>query len=137
MRDLVLILEPLPSYPMAQVEDIIEVKFRIFDGTDIAHSTYASSTTVAALKQRLVADWPQDKSIVPKSVNDVKLIHAGKVLENNKTLAESQVFWGDITGSGGGVITMHVVVQPSLAKKKIEKNQEKKPKQNSCSCCIL
>lgn len=122
---------------MAQVEDSVEVKFRIFDGTDIAHSTYASSTTVAALKQRLVVDWPQDKSIVPKSVSDVKLIHAGKVLENNKTLAESQVFLGNVPGSGGEVITMHVVVQPPIAKKKIEKNQEEKPKPNSCSCCIL
>lgn len=36
----------------------IELKFRIFDGTDIGHRKYASSTTVASLKQRLVAEWP-------------------------------------------------------------------------------
>lgn len=44
---------------MAEAEERIELKFRIFDGTDIAHSTYALSTAVAILKQRLVAEWPQ------------------------------------------------------------------------------
>lgn len=44
---------------MAEGEERIELKFRIFDGTDIAHSTYALSTAVATLKQRLVAEWPQ------------------------------------------------------------------------------
>lgn len=44
---------------MAEVEDRIELKFRIYDGTDIGHSTYASSTSIATLKQRLVAEWPQ------------------------------------------------------------------------------
>ncbi|OVA04333.1 Ubiquitin supergroup [Macleaya cordata] len=99
---------------MAEVESI-ELKFRIYDGTDIGHSNYASTTTVATLKERLVAQWPQDKTVIPKSVNDVKLIYAGKVLENSKTLAESRIPFGDLPG---GVITMHVVVQPSIARKK-------------------
>lgn len=43
---------------MAEGEEHVELKFRIYDGTDIGHRTYASSTTVATLKQRLVADWP-------------------------------------------------------------------------------
>ncbi|KAK9281890.1 hypothetical protein L1049_004797 [Liquidambar formosana] len=119
---------------MAEAEDHIELKFRIYDGTDIGHSTYASSTTVANLKQRLVAEWPQDKTVIPKSVNDMKLIHAGKVLENSKTLAESRILFGDLPG---GVTTMHVIVQPPLAKKKTDKNQEEMSKQNSCSCIIL
>ncbi|KAK3041457.1 hypothetical protein RJ639_000434, partial [Escallonia herrerae] len=100
---------------MAEGEEGVELKFRIFDGTDIGHSTYASSTAIATLKQRLVAEWPQDKSVIPKSVSDVKLIHAGKVLENTKTLAESRIYIGDLPG---GVTTMHVVVQPPVAKKK-------------------
>ena len=56
-----------------------------------------------------------DKTVIPKSVNDMKLIHAGKVLENSKTLAESRITFGDLPS---GVITMHVVVQPPVAKKK-------------------
>lgn len=47
---------------MAEGEGCIELKFRIYDGTDIAHSTYSSSTTVGTLKQKLVAEWPQGLS---------------------------------------------------------------------------
>lgn len=50
-----------------------------------------------------------DKEIAPKTINDLKLIHAGKILENNRTVAESRVSVGEIPG---GVITMHVVVRP-------------------------
>ena len=50
-----------------------------------------------------------DKEIVPKTVNDVKLINAGRILENSKTLAESRVPVGEVPGS---VIIMHVVVRP-------------------------
>lgn len=44
---------------MAEGEALIELKFRMFDGTDIGHSTYAPSTTVATLKQKIVAEWPK------------------------------------------------------------------------------
>ncbi|OMP06633.1 Zinc finger, RING-type [Corchorus olitorius] len=116
---------------MAEGQELIELKFRIFDGTDIAHSTYASSITVATLKQKIVAEWPQDKTVTPKSINDLKIIHAGKVLENNKTLADSRITFGDLPV---GVITMHVVVQPAVAKNKTEKSQEETRKLNSCGC---
>ncbi|KAK2364619.1 membrane-anchored ubiquitin-fold protein [Trifolium repens] len=119
---------------MAEGEERIELKFRIYDGTDIAHDTYpASTTTVATLKQKLIAEWPQGKTVVPKSVNDVKLIHAGKVLENTKTLADSKITFSDIPGA----ITMHVVVQPPIAKKKTEKENKQKMNSCSCSCTIL
>ncbi|KAL5712916.1 hypothetical protein ACHQM5_015038 [Ranunculus cassubicifolius] len=107
---------------MAEGEESVELKFRVYDGTDIAHHTYASSTSIATLKERLVAEWPQDKTVIPKSLNDVKLIYAGKVLENNKTLAESRIPFGELPG---GVITMHVVVQPPIAKKKTEPKKNK------------
>ncbi|GFQ03451.1 membrane-anchored ubiquitin-fold protein 3 [Phtheirospermum japonicum] len=90
---------------MAEADEQLELKFRIFDGTDIVHASYSSSTTIATLKQRNLFEWPQDKSVVPKSVNDMKLNYAWKVLENGKTLAESRVNLGDLPG---GVITMHV-----------------------------
>ncbi|KAI4301352.1 hypothetical protein L6164_034640 [Bauhinia variegata] len=117
---------------MAEGEERIELKFRIYDGTDIAHNTYSSSTTVGSLKQKLVSEWPQGKTVTPKSISDVKLIHAGKVLDNNKTLADSRITFGDVPG---GVITMHVVVQPPVAKKKPD--PEDKPTINSCGCTIL
>lgn len=57
------------------------------------------------------------KTIIPKAANEVKLISSGKILENNKTVGQCKLPFGDTT-AGGGVIIMHVVVQPSLAKTK-------------------
>ncbi|KAK4273169.1 hypothetical protein QN277_021622 [Acacia crassicarpa] len=119
---------------MAEGDEQVELKFRIFDATDIAHGTYSSSTTIGTLKQRVVAEWPQGKTISPKSAAEVKLIHAGKVLENSKTLADCRITLGDVPG---GVITMHVVVQPPVTKNKTDNNQEDNQKMNSCSCTIL
>ncbi|KAH6796512.1 membrane-anchored ubiquitin-fold protein 4 precursor [Perilla frutescens var. hirtella] len=115
---------------MAEGGEQFELKFRIFDGTDIGHGSYSSSITVATLKQRLLSEWPQDKTVIPKSASDMKLIHAGKVLENGKTLAESRAHAGDLPA---GVITMHVVVQPAVVKKKTDKNLSGKQKQVHCS----
>ncbi|XP_031496496.1 membrane-anchored ubiquitin-fold protein 3-like [Nymphaea colorata] len=115
-------------------EGQLEIKFRLYDGSDIGPSLYAPATTVQALKEKLVADWPQDKKIVPKTASDLKLINAGKILENNKTLAESTTPMGE---PPAGVITMHVVVQPSLPRKKTEKNLDDMPKKSFCSCTIM
>lgn len=57
------------------------------------------------------------KTIIPKGVNEVKLISSGKILENNKTVGQCKMPFGD-REIAGGVIIMHVVVQPSLAKTK-------------------
>lgn len=56
-----------------------------------------------------------DKKIVPKTANDIKLISAGKILENNKTVGQCKVPFGELPN---GTITMHVVVQPPLTKAK-------------------
>lgn len=57
-----------------------------------------------------------DKKIAaPKSASDIKLINAGKILENGKTVAQCKTPFDDLLES---VITMHVVVQPSPTKAK-------------------
>lgn len=53
---------------------------------------------------------------MPKAANDLRLISVGKILENNKTISQCQPPFGELPG---GVITMHVVVQPSVTKTKI------------------
>lgn len=50
------------------------------------------------------------KEIAPRTVNDVTIINAGQVLENNRTLAESRNLAAE---SPEGPITMHVVVRRS------------------------
>lgn len=50
----------------------------------------------------------------PKTIHDMKLINAGKILENNKTLAESR---SPVSETPGFVIVMHVVIRPPMADK--------------------
>ncbi|KAH7567802.1 hypothetical protein JRO89_XS07G0153700 [Xanthoceras sorbifolium] len=128
-------------------EDLIELKFRLADGTDIGPSKYNPATTVQSLKEKIIAQWPKvlvlhllfldlksisllvmrinwnywqknccvvDKENCPKTVNSVQLINAGKILENHKTISESRVPVGELPG---GVITMHVVLRPTLPDK--------------------
>ncbi|CAL0306738.1 unnamed protein product [Lupinus luteus] len=114
-------------------EDLVDIKFRLYDGSDIGPFSYSSSATVDVLKQRIVSDWPKGKIVIPKATNEVKLISSGKILENNKTVGQCKGPLGDI---GGGVLIMHVVVQPSLAKTKGEKKIDDSPKV-ICSCSIL
>lgn len=54
-----------------------------------------------------------DNENSPKTVNELKLINAGKILENNRTLADSRL----PVELPGSVITMHVVVRPPLSDK--------------------
>ncbi|KAL0685494.1 hypothetical protein Bca4012_052342 [Brassica carinata] len=97
------------------------------------------------LKERIVSEWPKgelrglyykcslslvntfltsDKKIVPKAASDIKLINAGKILENGKTVARCETpFDDDLPKS---VITMHVIVQPSPTKPRPEKKLKRK-----------
>ncbi|KAF2299352.1 hypothetical protein GH714_031670 [Hevea brasiliensis] len=95
---------------MAGVQDQLEIKFRLTDGSDIGPKTFAAATSVATLKESILAQWPKEKENGPTTVKDVKLISAGKILENNRTVGECQSPLCDIPG---GVTTMHVIVQPS------------------------
>ncbi|KAK8592839.1 hypothetical protein V6N12_044932 [Hibiscus sabdariffa] len=112
---------------MASVQDQMEVKFRLTDGSDIGPKTFPAATSVATLKESVIAQWPKEKENGPRTVKDVKLISAGKILENNKTLGECQSPLCDVPG---GVTTMHVVVQPPPLEK--EKKIINEPKQNKC-----
>ncbi|XP_074565794.1 membrane-anchored ubiquitin-fold protein 3-like [Curcuma longa] len=115
-------------------EDLIELKFRLFDGTDIGPIKYKPSTTVQSLKEFVISRWPQDKDIAPRTINDVKLINAGKILDNHQTIAESRVPVGELPS---GLITMHVVVRPPVSGKNDEKQLAEARKQNRCGCTIL
>lgn len=50
----------------------------------------------------------------PKTHEDVKIINAGRILEDSKTLAESRVPVGEVLGAP---ITMHVVLRPPHVEK--------------------
>lgn len=40
-------------------EGLIELKFRLADGSDIGPSKYRPAMTVASLKEKVVAHWPR------------------------------------------------------------------------------
>lgn len=62
------------------------------------------------------------KTLVPKGINEVKLISSGKILENNKTVAQCKTPFREVAGGGVTLMLMHVVVQPSLSKTKTGTN---------------
>jgi hypothetical protein len=74
------------------------------------------------------------KTITPKVVNEIKLISSGKVLDNNKTVGQCRAPFGEVAG---GVIIMHVVVQPSLAKTKTGNFYFKSSIQHNFFLCFL
>lgn len=40
-------------------EDLVELKFRLYDGTDIGPIRYSSTSTVAMVKERIISEWPK------------------------------------------------------------------------------
>lgn len=40
-------------------EELLELKFRLYDGTDIGPNKFAPATTVATLKESIISQWPQ------------------------------------------------------------------------------
>ncbi|XP_024185777.1 membrane-anchored ubiquitin-fold protein 2 isoform X3 [Rosa chinensis] len=115
---------------MAGVQDQLEIKFRLSDGSDIGPKSFPAATSVSTLKESILAQWPKDKENGPRTVKDVKLISAGKILENNRTVGECRSPICDVP------TTMHVVVQPPSSEK-AEKKMTSEPKQNKCVCVIL
>lgn len=114
-------------------EDLVDIKFRLSDGSDIGPFQYSSASTVQMLKERIILDWPKGQTVGPKLASEIKLISFGKILENNKTVGQCKA---PIDELAAGVMVMHVVVQPSQAKTKTEKKIEDS-KKFTCSCSIM
>lgn len=117
---------------MSGIQDQFEIKFRLTDGLDIGPKSFPAATSVSNLKESILAQWPKEKGNGPKTVKDLKLISAGRILENSTTVGECRNPLCDIPG---GVTTMHVVVQPTAPEK--ENKAQTDPKQNKCVCVIL
>ncbi|KAL2320336.1 hypothetical protein Fmac_029305 [Flemingia macrophylla] len=121
--------------PEEEEEEVVELKFRLYDGSEMGPFRYSPASTVASLKDRILADWPKDKKFIPKVANDIRLISFGKILENNKTVGQCRVTYDEFPK--GFIITMHVVVPPSFLKAKTEKKVDETPRKHLCACSIL
>uniref|UniRef100_A0A7N0VDR0 Membrane-anchored ubiquitin-fold protein n=1 Tax=Kalanchoe fedtschenkoi TaxID=63787 RepID=A0A7N0VDR0_KALFE len=113
-------------------EDLVDIKFRLYDGSDIGPFRYSTASTIDILKQRLVSDWPQGKSMAPKAAAEIKLITSGQILLNTKTVGQCRTNF-----TRADLIIMHVVVQPSSSTNKTENKEEDIPRKTLCSCSIL
>ncbi|TQE09670.1 hypothetical protein C1H46_004763 [Malus baccata] len=122
---------------MAAGQDLIELKFRLIDvlradlcgnlgslsprstslmpSSSLEHSDTVAESDAVVWKVIGTRDFGSEKENGPRTINDLKLINAGKILENNRTLADSRNPVGELPG---GLITMHVVVRPPIADKK-------------------
>uniref|UniRef100_A0A1D1Y368 Membrane-anchored ubiquitin-fold protein n=1 Tax=Anthurium amnicola TaxID=1678845 RepID=A0A1D1Y368_9ARAE len=118
---------------MSVVQEHLEIKFRLPDGSDIGPRKYPVATSVATLKESILALWPKEKENGPRTVNDLKLINSGKILENNRSLGECKSPICDFSG----VTTMHVVIRPPSSERGTEKKPSRQPKVNRCGCVIL
>ncbi|KAF6137952.1 hypothetical protein GIB67_041825, partial [Kingdonia uniflora] len=113
------ILSTYEDESFAKIQTLHQVRNQFVD--DYVGDFYMLSSRVVlseseAHKLLIKSLWiVTDKKVVPKAANDVKLISGGKILENNRTVGQCKTPYGELPG---GVITMHVVVQPSLVKTK-------------------
>lgn len=48
---------------MSGAEDQMEIKFRLIDGSDIGPKIFPTATSVATLKENIIAQWPKGWSI--------------------------------------------------------------------------
>lgn len=44
-------------------EDLVELKFRIYDGSDIGPFRYSPASTVAMVKEKIVTEWPKGQRV--------------------------------------------------------------------------
>ncbi len=109
-------------------QDTASLRFRLYDGTDIGPVTYATSTTVGAVKEAVLRDWPQACARLtcrvrlrppdvpprhpspqererPEGPGALKLILSGRLLGNEMTLADART-------PTDALVTMHLVVAP-------------------------
>ena len=77
--------------PPASFEGEVKLKFLFanFDGVAVELS-FPYATRVASVKETLLASWPERVTTVP-TAGGMRLLTAGRLLEDGKTLAECKV----------------------------------------------
>ncbi|KAI3768534.1 hypothetical protein L2E82_19294 [Cichorium intybus] len=79
------------KYSMAGVQDSLEIKFLLNDGSVIGPTSFPVDASIESLKQSIISQWTTEKDNAPRTVENVKLINGGKILKNNTTVGEWRV----------------------------------------------
>lgn len=123
-------------------EGYYRIRFRLQSGTDLKEQSVPPRSTVAETKQQLINSWvnaggPGGDASRPTGPDDLKIIHAGRVLENSKSLS-------DYTIPTSEVVTMHLMIVPPAAKPEEPKVADAKAgaqagaaETTRCSCTLL
>lgn len=112
-------------------DDGLSVRFRMHDGVDLGPWKYKTTASVLQLKEHAVTKWPEDKE-APQPA-DIKLILAGKILDNNKLLSDVNVPYAPVDG----LLTVHLVVRPPASPKVAgEAVGPAEKKFSKCGCTI-
>ncbi|XP_073139416.1 membrane-anchored ubiquitin-fold protein 3-like [Henckelia pumila] len=118
--------------PQPQPQQQLEIRFRIYCGADLFQGIFPLSTTIESIKERIMSEWPQDQSVQPTSVDDIRLMHAENPLVSGRTLGEHRFLI-----IPGGVVTVLVIVQlpPELRRRAVGTNQDSRI--GCTACCNL
>ncbi|KAJ1679499.1 hypothetical protein EV182_001920 [Spiromyces aspiralis] len=87
---------------------------------------FSASTTILETKAILKENWPSNFGQKPTKLEQVRLIHSGRFIEDHTTLEANDM--------RDGKATVHVIVRPLEISGKSPKKTDSAPK---CSCLIL
>lgn len=106
-----------------------KIKFMFADAFTIEEE-FPPPTTVAEAKTKLISSWPAEKEKEKvNSIDELKMIHSGKLLENGKSFAELKI-------PTTNQVIMHI--QPTPAKSAIQVTPPPpKPAEQTRCCTIL
>lgn len=105
---------------------------------DLGPLEVSESLSVAQVKEMAFSSWPAEGPLSkenPTSAADLRLLCAGKFLDNAKTLKDYRKEMGD--PEVGTVVTMHVLVRPAAAGKAAAKDPEEGKKAKSGCACVI
>jgi hypothetical protein len=118
------------------MSDEVNLRFRHTQG-DVGPSKFAVTTSILNVKERVLSLWPKEGPLAaehPTSAADIKLILAGKITDNAKTLQDYKREMGEYTPES--IVTMHLVVRPPTAPKAGATGAPDTKEPKGCSCCI-
>mmetsp|Transcript_10163 Transcript_10163/g.23196 ORF Transcript_10163/g.23196 Transcript_10163/m.23196 type:complete len:109 (-) Transcript_10163:68-394(-) len=105
-----------------------QIKFLFADASTM-EKTFNSNITVAEAKTQLIEAWPAEKDKI-SSINELKMIYNGKLLENSKTFEELKVPMNQ-------QVIMHLQPKPPVAKMHQPVVTPTKPTEQTRCCIIL
>ncbi|KAL4424544.1 hypothetical protein ABPG77_010124 [Micractinium sp. CCAP 211/92] len=111
------------------------VRFRHTLG-DVGPFPFPLSSPIGDLKAKLLEAWPTEGALAaerPASEAEIKLICAGKFMDNNVVLGSLQHVLGE-PGSDV-IVTMHIVLRPPQPQKAAAPAKQQPESSKGC-CCI-